>query len=193
MPAILVEGSVATPDDERAARAGKVTILACGPEFWKLGSVSGSKPPASGSGPQTLDFVPPGSSEVVLNATLAADLGVHVGDDVMVRIGQSADIPAESALGRKHETIRSSRLRVSAIIPAAGLGRFGLRPNQQLPYNAYTDLQTLQDVLEEPDRANAVLIAGPSVQPAPSSTADQRLAGALHPQLTDYGLSLRAT
>lgn len=178
VPAIVVEGSVATPEEERVARAGKVTILGCTAEFWSLGS----------SGPQA----PPDPDQVVLNEPLAENLGVHVGDDVLVRIGESTGIPPESALGRKQERIRSRRLTISAIIPADGLGRFGLRPNQQLPYNAYANLKTLQESLEQPERVNALLVTGAG-DAAPTAVADRDLATALHPSLDDYGLTLRAT
>ncbi len=178
VPAILVEGSVAMPAGERAARAGDVTILATGPQFWTLGQ---------GGPPQS-----PGRGEVVLNAPLAEDLGAKVGDEVIVRVGRESDIPAEKRAGRKNELVRSRRLKVSAIVPASGLGRFGLRPNQQLPLNAYLNLGTLQDALEQPDHVNAVLIAGTS-ETAPPEEFETLLAGKLRPTLDDYGLELKLT
>ena len=50
------------------------------------------------------------------------------------------------------------RLTVTAIIPAAGLGRFSLRPNQQLPNDAFVAAETLQDALEQPRKVNAIAL-----------------------------------
>ena len=50
--------------------------------------------------------------------------------------------------------------RVSAIIPAEGLGRFSLFPNQQLPHDAFVAAETLQDALEQPHKVNAIFVSG---------------------------------
>ena len=44
------------------------------------------------------------------------------------------------------------------ILPAAGLGRFSLKPNQQEPLNAYVPLDWLQERLEQPGKVNALLL-----------------------------------
>ena len=53
---------------------------------------------------------------------------------------------------------------LTGVLPDSGVGRFGLRPHQHLPLNAYLDLQALQRALDQQDRVNALLIAAPNSQ-----------------------------
>ena len=69
------------------------------------------------------------------------------GDEVIVRLPRPGGIPADSALGQKRDTVQNFRLTVSGIIPADGLGRFGLRPTQHLPLNAYIELEVVAGAL----------------------------------------------
>jgi putative ABC transport system permease protein len=177
VPAILLEGSVSQPDS--GARASRVTLLGTNDDFWKLGSGGTGRPVTTG--------------EVVLNQPLADELAVKVGDDVVVRLPLPTDIPPDSPLGKKTELIANRRLHVAQIIPAEGLGRFGLRPTQQTPRNCYLALADLQAALDQPDRLNAILVAGKSIeQPAPEAS-ESHLPDLLNPKLADYGLELRET
>ncbi len=175
VPVILLQGSVSQPDS--GARASGVTLLGCEDPFWKLGSGGPERPPSAG--------------EVVLNAPLAAELGAKAGDDVIVRLPHSSDIPPDSPLGRKTETSANRRLRVSAVLPAEGLGRFGLRPNQQQPLNAFLNLGELQSALDQPQKVNAILVSGRVADQAPPPEAEEALNALLQPRLADYGLSLQ--
>ena len=125
----------------------------------------------------------------MLNAELAGQIAAQVGDEVILRIGSASQIPPDSALGRKTETIRNRRLTVSAIIPAEGLGRFSLHPSQQLPLDAFVAPETLQDALEQPGKVNAILVSG-RAGIAPTVAAHDLLTAALRPTLADYGLSV---
>ncbi len=177
VPAVLLEGSVAAP--ERGRRANRVNLLGGGEAFWQLGE---GGPPA-----------PPARDRVVLNQPLADELQVGVGDDVIVRLPDPAEVPADSPLGRKTETVRSRRVTVAAVIAPQGLGRFSLRSSQQLPLNAYLATETLQAALSEPDRINALLVSGPMRDrvPAEADAAEAWLAANLRPTLADYGLEIR--
>jgi putative ABC transport system permease protein len=175
--AILLPAATIERHGERVARSGQVFVIGAAPEFWDL-ATTGPRPTAH-----------PGEDEVVLNAPLAEELGASVGDVVALRLPDSSQIPADSTLGRKTERVRSlPRLRVSEILPASGLGRFGLRPNQGLPRNAYVSRALLEDVLEEPGRLNAILVAAKSAEP----TKDDHdvLQSLLKPELSDFGLRL---
>ena len=94
----------------------------------------------------------------------------------MLGLPKTGGIPAESAFGRKRVSVDTMRLKVARVIPAEGLGRFGLRPNQRVPRNAYISLAALQTQLQEPGRVNAIL----RPTPPPGSP--------WHPQLADYGI-----
>ena len=183
VPAILVEGSVKNVSPDRTASAGQVTILGCD-DFAALGS--GGPPQAIAAG------------EIVLNEPLADEIRARVGDEVLLRIGKVDQIPPDSPLGRKTETTRSRRLKVSGIVPAEGLGRFGLRPSQQLPHNAYVAVETLADAIDLADKFNAIFVTGPAnlsgaASVAPSAAADASLQDHLRPTLADYGYSLTHT
>jgi len=184
LPAIYVQGTVENPTPQHQSRAGKVTVLGVEPEFWKLGD----------GGPKEL----PERDEVVLNQALADQIGVKTGDEVVLRIGQVSQIPADSPLGRKTETVRNRRLTVVDIIPPEGLGRFGLSPNQQLPYNAFVTPGTLQAMLEQPGKVNAILVAGKHTSESDRATASSvdasaRLQELLKPSLADFGYAVQKT
>lgn len=178
LPATLLTASLVTPDKKNIA--GRVTLIAGDDRFWELGT----------GGPPR----PVGDDEIVLNQPLADKLGVQPGDAVLLKLSQFSLVPPESALGRKSETVRTRSLTVWKVIPAQGLGRFGLQPNQQLPLNAYTSLATAQSLVGQSGRVNAMIVAGrqgPNDEPPEGSHAIlQRL---LQPQLADYGVRLVRT
>ncbi|MEX0977791.1 MAG: hypothetical protein WDZ48_03005, partial [Pirellulales bacterium] len=173
VPVIYVQGTVENPAGN--LRAGRVTVIGADAEFWTLGS----------GGPVTV----PAGGEIVLNASLADEIQAKVGDEVLLRIGGASQIPADSALGRKTETVRNRRLRVSAIIAAEGLGRFALNPSQQIPLDAFVATETLQDALEQPGKVNAIFVSGRGDGP-PSEADDKVLTACLRPTLADYGIQI---
>jgi ABC-type antimicrobial peptide transport system permease subunit len=175
VPAMFVQGTIENPRGTGSLRAGQVMVVGCGSDFWTLGS----------GGPSAA----PGRGQIVLNAPLAAEVGARVGDEVLLRVGTTSQIPADSALGRKKETVRNRRLQVSAIIPAAGLGRFSLHPSQQVPLDAFVATETLQDALEQPGKVNAIFVAGREGV-SPSFAAHDMLSTALRPALSDYGIEV---
>lgn len=177
LPAILLEGSSSQPDS--GARANRVSLIGCDERFWKLGSGGPQRPIAEG--------------DVVVNQSLADELAVKAGDEIVIRLPLPSDIPRDSPLGKKTELIANRRLRVAEVIAAEGLGRFGLRPNQQVPKNCYLSLADLQSALEEPDRVNAILVGGREQDSTPAESTEDHLADLLEPQLADYGLSLVET
>jgi len=169
VPAILLDVSLENPGGESAARANGVHLVGCDARFWELGS----------GGPSRL----PDAHQIVLNQPLADQLGVKAGDSVLVRLPHLGSIPAETPLGRKSETVRSRRLTVCEVIPPHGFGRFSLRAGQQVPRNAYMALDGLQDHLDEPGRANAILV----------SDAAESVQDFLSPRLEDYGTHVALT
>ncbi|UUO07939.1 FtsX-like permease family protein [Blastopirellula sp. J2-11] len=169
-PMILLRGSVEHAGGDNLRLAGGVSIFGVDDSFWKLNPQS--KPPKFD-----------GDNSIILNAPLAAELNVAVGDEVAIRLPSSNDVPADSPLGKKSGRVRGiPRLKVAAIIPAQGLGRFGLFPNQQAPLNAFVPLPLLEDSLDQPNKANAILVAAHD----PQQTAAE-LANKLTLSLDDFG------
>ncbi len=154
-PAILYSASLETVDPAPPARMDQVNLIGCDQRFWELGN---GNPPA-----------PLKRDEIILNEPVARSLGLKEGDSVMLDLPKTGGIPAESAFGRKRVSVDTMRLKVARVIPAEGLGRFGLRPNQRVPRNAYVSLAALQTQLQEPGRANAIFRPKPSRRPALAS------------------------
>jgi putative ABC transport system permease protein len=179
LPAIMLQGTLENSSRTEKHRAGNVSVLGVGNEFWKLGRVGPNKFPKR--------------NEIILNQPLADELHVKVGGEVMLRLPQATDVPADSPLGRKQETVRSQRFKVIEIIPAEGLGRFGLRASQQTPLDAFTTIGSLQRLVEVEDRVNAVLVANREIDSASTADAEKLLDELLRPTLGDYGLSIRKT
>ncbi len=157
-PVILYSASLETDN----SRLGQVNVIGCDGRFWRLGS----------GGP----LKPIGSDQIVLNEPVARLLAVKVDDLVTLRLAKTGGVPAESAFGRKQVSVDTMPLKVAGIIPAEGLGRFGLRPNQRVPRNVYVSLAALQKQLKEIGRVNAILRS----TPPPGSI--------WHPQVADYGI-----
>ena len=68
-----------------------------------------------------------------------------------------------------------------------------MRPNQQEPRNAYVSLATLQSRLAQPERVNALVVAGRSIEAIPTPQDEEAIQSLLRPTLADYGLSLERT
>lgn len=141
---ILIRGSA--EHAESGARASKVRLHGVDDAFWNF--FADLEPPAIGN------------RDVLLNRTLAAELGAAEGDDVLLRFQTDTLIPAESVMGRKSDNVRLMRLRVASVLEDAGPGRFGLSPRQQLPYNAFVAKAALERALDRTGRANALFVAG---------------------------------
>jgi putative ABC transport system permease protein len=170
-PAILMPGTLEFGSGDDARRATQVSIVGVREGFWKLAQSEGNS-----GGPGK----PLAPGDVAITEPLARELGVAAGDSILLRIPAADAIPADSPLGEKNDTSRGRRLRVAAVLPAEGLARFALAPSQQLPRNAFVPLATLSNMLEQPGRANAILVAGNVTD------AD------LKPRLEDYGLQVEA-
>jgi hypothetical protein len=136
--------------------------------------------------------------EIVLNEALAEELAAQVGDQVIIRLPKSDQLPADSALGKKQDRLTSlADLKVIEIIPTENLGRFSLQPMQTSPRNAYVALAEIQSALfvgeEQKEKINAMLV-GPLVPfrydlppRLPTTTRPKHV----RPAFRDYGMDDR--
>lgn len=177
-PAILFPHvTVERRERERTLRASSVLVLGCDERFWHF-DTTGNRPKRS-----------PGQNEIVLNETLARELGVQIGDEVTLRLPTSNQVPADSPLANKNDRLQGlPGLKVIDVISATGLGRFSMQPNQSLPSNAFVSLGTLQDALEQAQKINALFVSDKS---SPQSPAHQDPARLLQPSLADFGISVQ--
>ena len=78
---------------------------------------------------------------------------------MLVRVERPSAIPLESLHGRKEDAGRTLRLNVRAIVGAAELGEFSLRPQQGDVRAVFVPLARLQQDLDLAGRVNTLLVA----------------------------------
>jgi putative ABC transport system permease protein len=172
-------------------RAGKVNLFGVDERFWKL-TEHGS-------------YEVPVESEIVLSDRLARQLNAQAGDEVSIWLEIPSSLPRESLLGKRDASVTQLTVKVKSVLPEAlGLGRLGLRPNQQLPLNAFLPLKALQEALGVaksrataqdrtglPARVNSLYVASRTdagQTPDAAKELTRRLASVL--QLSDLDLRL---
>lgn len=183
-PMLTAPGSLATAGGE-VRRASRLTVYGVTPEFWNLASPD--RPVVLKAG-----GLHAADNDLVVSAEVAAELGVNVGEWVLLRLPLAGSIPADSTLGEKEEATASRRLRIAGILAdgeAASLGRFSLHPAQMAPRNAFLAFGTMQELLKLPGKANLAVI---------EQTAESRLNGDVDkamqfsPTLADFGLKVES-
>src|SRR6056297_2916329 len=166
--------------------AGRVNMIAADERLWQmLGGEDETRPDDEG---------------IVLNNRVAEQLKVEVGDEVTMFVDVPQTIPQESLLGERDvdELVIEYPLTVRKIVDAKStLGRFSLQASQQLPLNAYVELDRLQlelDLAEVPEsprnpiakpaRVNTLLFQDNSAETASLASAPTR-AGPLNRLLAE--------
>ena len=172
-PVLWAEGIAKTPDDR--ALANEVRVLGVRPDFWSLIDWSITFPSSRGwwlwSSPITYDvvFLPPtlADDEVVLGQPLAEQLGVKVGDHIVLVFTKPSPLPIENPLSDPRDSQASMLLTVCDVLGPDRLGPFALRPSATPPLNAFVSLATMQRALDLPGRANLLLFKkGRDAEPA---------------------------
>ena len=167
-PLIVAEGFVSAQESGR--RASRVQVYAIDDRFWKFHGV------ASAASPER--------NEALVSAALAAELAADAGASVVLRVENSSAIPTETLHGRKEDVGRSLRLTVREILPPEKLGEFSLSPRQSSVRAIFVPLARLQTLIEQPGRANAILVAG-------GTTSDAERLLRQHATIDDFGLRVR--
>jgi putative ABC transport system permease protein len=147
-PAVILQGSASfVGPDRRVHRAGRVMIYGVNGQFWQ------------GSPPIGADFWEDATDGLVINSALAKELNVSAGSTVTLHLQKPTLVPRETLLGKRDagEILDDLSLKVSAVIPATGLGRFSLQPSPAVARNAFLPLPLLQAKLKQKDRVNALL------------------------------------
>jgi putative ABC transport system permease protein len=172
-------------------RAGKVNLFGVDERFWELTDHD--------------KFEVPVESEIVLSDRLARQLRATAGDEVSIWLEIPSSLPRESLLGKRDASVIQISVKVKSVLPESlGLGRLGLRPNQQLPLNAFLPLKTMQEALGVarsrptaqdrsglPARVNSLYVASRNEagrSPAAAQELTRQLASVL--QLSDLDLRL---
>ncbi len=183
-PTLHLRGSAVHADSDR--RASGVQILGIDESFLSL------YPEVSGAARWSLDRAPGQSfPSVVLNESLARELGASVGDDVLLSFGSHSEIPSASLMGRRDETdlLTTLRVTVKELIPSSGPGRFGLEARQTRALNAFVDLSTLQRRLDKRGQVNLLLVGRDAAHPGQDIALEPALRAGL--SIEDLGLQIR--
>jgi ABC-type lipoprotein release transport system permease subunit len=148
-PVLQLPGIAANADGSR--RANHAQILGVDARFWALA------PSASSSNNFTANA---GSNGVVLNGPLARQLGVKIGDTILLRVQKPSLLSLEEPISPQNDLASGFRLAVIGIVSDAQLGRFGLQANLTPPLNAFVPLHFLQSKVDLPGKADLLLVAG---------------------------------
>ena len=174
-PLLATEGSVTLPDGSK--RTNRVQVLGVESRFWQLSPRGRAQKPSEGP-------------DVALNRTLAARLGVEVGDALILRCEKPGDLSRDAPLSGESDAVVAFRGTVGSIIGDEDFGRFSPLASQLPPSSIYLPLPTLQRVLGLRDRAN-MLLSGPEESGSsslPSLTETLRRSV----ELEDFGLEVRS-
>jgi putative ABC transport system permease protein len=126
------------------------------------------------------------ASGILVNAPLAATLGLSPGDAVVLRLPRRSGVPSDSPLGRRSDNSDGKRLKVAGLLPPRGIGSFSLRPAQATGPLVVVSLELAHTILRRGSVANVILAAG---QPT-AADAEGWLRDSLTPTLLDFGLTL---
>jgi ABC-type antimicrobial peptide transport system permease subunit len=173
-PAIILQGSASTVPSEESTelsrRVGRVIV-------YGIDRGIRSELPAMKA-----------EDAAVINATLATELGVKVGDKIALNVQKASNVPRETLLGRRGTESVVSRLIVSVVAVLsddAPYGRFNIHPSPIAPRNVFVSLPFLQAKLEQNGRVNSLLVRGGG----PDQLRED-LQG--HLTLEDWGLVIRS-
>ncbi|MCA9128422.1 MAG: ABC transporter permease [Planctomycetales bacterium] len=184
-PAIILTGStVERRQDDKTLRATKVQMVAGNTALWdSLFSRS-----------ELQSQIALGEDEVAVNASLAAELSLVIGDEITVRMSNTPGVPADNPLGRRDAIAASlPRQRVVAILPNESPGSIRFTSSQEVPLNVFCSQATVQDILECGTQVNAAFVfTDPSTNVPGSRGQDlcDQLNLQLRPSLEDFGLQL---
>ena len=142
-PLIALKGVVVHEPSKR--RAGDVKIYGVDERFWSFNGVDGVTTPAN--------------RNVLVNQSLAAELGSSTGESLLLRIEQPTDIPVESLHGRKEDPGKTIRLNVAGTLRGEQLGEFSLQPQHGTVRALFVSLKFLQKELGEDLSVNTILMA----------------------------------
>ena len=110
-----------------------------------------------------LPVTPMARSDVWVSPRLTDELGATPGDPLVVRVERPTDIPLDSLHGRRDQATRSMRLRVAGTLASERGGEFSVAPGQAPVRAVFMSLSRLQQDIDQPGRANMVLVDGTGV------------------------------
>ncbi|HEY7161464.1 MAG TPA: FtsX-like permease family protein, partial [Acidobacteriota bacterium] len=132
---------------------------------------------------------------VVITQALQKELGVKVGDTILLTLQKPGDIHPETVLGERDisNMVRKLRLIVRAIVSERGPGGLTLRPHQTSPQNAFVDLKVLQRSLESNSKVNTLYVNSNTSDPKTLSKAFQFSDSGLRTRLSNQDIIVESS
>ena len=160
-------------------RAGSVQVFGVDDRFWRFHGVPGIRGPAA--------------REAIASPTLAEELGASVGDALVVRVQKPSAIPSGVLQGRRDDVSRALRVTLRDVLAPDRLGEFSLALTQAPVRALFVPLARVQRDLEQPGRANVILVSGrdPETGQQLASAVTTALAGAASAE--DIGLKVHGS
>ncbi len=97
------------------------------------------------------------SQTALVNQSLARQLGINEGDEIVLRVRKPTALALDAALSPREQDTVALRLKVSQILKPEPLGDFSLSPPAQPPANLFLSLDFLAQRVAVPDKANLLL------------------------------------
>ena len=151
--------------DAGQASAGQVDLIGVDDRFWTFAPVE-----MEPLGLKERDFA--------VNATLAQQLGVQVGDSLVVRLREPGLLSHDAPLSGTSDELVSLRGTISHLVSDDQMGRFSLKASQIPSPAIFLPIDRLAEAIERPGKANLLLSAAP-LDPETLKTSMS---------LADYGL-----
>ncbi len=166
-PLIALEGGAI--HERTRARASQVAVYGVDQTFFDFHNVKAQAPV---------------DAQAWLSPALAREFNARSGDAILLRLEEPSDIPREFIQGRRDQAARTVRFTLGDVVVAPDLSDFSLRPTQGELRAVFVPLDRLGDALNQPGRANTVLLTGGT---------EERAVVRLHEEyrLEDLGLRFR--
>ncbi|HUS11509.1 MAG TPA: ABC transporter permease [Pyrinomonadaceae bacterium] len=179
-PLIALPGTITHEPSKRIASG--IKVYGVDERFWKFHRLEKNQSTSS--------------REISLSEGLARELGAGTGDSIVLRVEKPSAIPLESLHSRKEDLGSTLRLIVREVLAADAMGEFSLQPQQGVVRAVFVPLNLLQKEIEQPGRANLILISQTSQSAdAPATVRGKKevLDKILRERtsLEDFGIQLR--
>ncbi|MCH2062541.1 MAG: hypothetical protein MK194_02315 [Roseibacillus sp.] len=172
-PILFLRGQLNSQSSERGL--GRVQILGVDDRFW-------------GFAPGTGEAVTLQSREVAVNDYLAQALDLKEDDSVILRLQEPGMLSRDAPLSGEAEDVISFRAKVRAVVGDGQFGRFNLQATQLPVPTVFVPLSRLQQVVDQPARANLILLGAGKDGTSYSGDLAKHIRSRM--RLLDYGLSL---
>lgn len=137
-----LEGIAINP--ETSERINSTQILGIDENFWSLSGV---------------EFMDLGDDVAAISSNLSKNLGLNVGDWLLVRVKKVDFIPDNAPFVEEGESAIAFRLKIISVVDNENMGRFSLRNNQMAPYNIFVSRTFLSKKNELFGFVNVVLLS----------------------------------